>query len=63
VVVENSFVRKQPTAESEILVTLRPGTHVQIVRRSGDYLQVRSQERGLTAGYVHKEDAFFEPLN
>jgi general secretion pathway protein A len=63
VVVDDSFVRKQPTSEAKILMTLHPGTHIQLVNRRGDYLQVRSRERGLTQGYVHKEDAFFERLN
>lgn len=58
----NSFVRKHPTAESEFLATLTPGTHIEVLKRSGDYLHVRSTERGLDRGYVHKEDAFFEPL-
>jgi hypothetical protein len=62
-VVDNSFVRKQPTAEADIVTTLHAGTHIQLVDRRGDYMQIRSRERGIAEGYVHKEDAFFERLN
>jgi uncharacterized protein YgiM (DUF1202 family) len=63
VVVDNSFVRTQATSEAEIVMALRPGTHVQVVNRRGDYLLVRAPESGLNQGFVHKEDAFFEPIN
>jgi general secretion pathway protein A len=62
-VVDDSFVRKQPTAEADIVTTLHAGTHIQLVDRRGDYMRIRSRERGIAEGYVHKEDAFFEPLN
>jgi len=63
VVVDNSFVRTEPSSEAEIVMALRPGTHIQLVNRRGDYLLVRAPESGLNQGFVHKEDAFFEPLN
>ncbi|HEX9454526.1 MAG TPA: AAA family ATPase [Candidatus Binatia bacterium] len=63
VVVDNSFVRTQPAAEAEIIMALRPGTHIQLVNRRGDYLLVRAPKSGLNQGFVHKEDAFFEPVN
>jgi len=62
-VVDDSFVRKQPTAEADIVTTLHAGTRIQLVDRRGDYMQIRSRERGIAEGYVHKEDAFFERLN
>jgi general secretion pathway protein A len=61
-VVDDSFVRKQPTSEADILTTLHAGTRIQLVDRRGDYMQIRSRERGIAEGYVHKEDAFFERL-
>jgi uncharacterized protein YgiM (DUF1202 family) len=62
-VVDNSFVREQPTSEADIVTTLHAGTRIQLVDRRGDYMQVRSRERGIAEGYVHKEDAFFERLD
>jgi general secretion pathway protein A len=60
-VVANSFVRGRPTADADVIATLRPGTRIQIIRRTGEYLQIRSLETEAISGYVHKEDAFFEP--
>ena len=60
-VVENSYVRDNPTSKAEVIATLRPGTHIQVVGRVGDYLEVRSLDNEAIRGYVHKEDAFFEP--
>lgn len=61
-VLANSFVRNKPTAEADVIATLRPGTRIQVVSRSGDYLQIRSLETEAIRGYVHKEDAFFAPF-
>jgi general secretion pathway protein A len=61
-VVDDSFVRKQPTSEADIVTTLHAGTRIQLVERRGDYMLIRSRERGIAEGYVHKEDAFFERL-
>lgn len=62
-VVGNSFVRDKPSSSAEIIATLQPGTEIQLVRRTGDYLHVRSMEKGAVRGYVHIEDAFFKPSN
>jgi len=62
-VIENSFVREKPDAKSDVIATLRPGTRIQLVGRSGEYFQIRSMENNGIRGYVHKEDAFFERLN
>jgi general secretion pathway protein A len=60
-VVENSYVRKAPDDKAEVVATLRPGTRIQLIRRTGEYLQVRSLEQEAIRGYVHREDAFFRP--
>jgi len=61
-VVENSYVREKPASKAEVIATLRPGTRIQVVGRTGDYLRVRSLDNEAIRGYVHKEDAFFEPF-
>jgi hypothetical protein len=61
VVVENSIVRDEPTANAEIIATLRPGAQIRLLGRKGDYWQIRSSEPQIIRGYVHKEDAFFAP--
>jgi len=60
-VVGNSYVRDKPTSQADIIATLRPGTRIQVVGRSGEYFQIRSLNTESISGYVHKEDAFFEP--
>jgi len=35
-VVGNSYVRDKPTSQADIIATLRPGTRIQVVGRSGD---------------------------
>jgi Bacterial SH3 domain len=62
-VIGNSFVREKPDAKSDVIATLRPGTRIQLVGRSGEYLKIRSMESEGVRGYVHKEDAFFDWLN
>ncbi len=62
IVVENSFVRDKPTAGADIVATLRPGTRVEVRRRSGEYFQIRSLGGEAIRGYVHKEDAFFKAV-
>jgi hypothetical protein len=57
---EASILRKRPTANSEIVDTLRPGTRILVTSRSGQYLRVRSLGGEKVSGFVHKEDAFFE---
>jgi general secretion pathway protein A len=61
VVTEKSFVRGEPTANAEIIATLPPGARVQVVSRKGDYWRIRSLGPQPINGYVHQEDAFFEP--
>jgi type II secretory pathway predicted ATPase ExeA len=62
-VVGNSLVRDKPSSSAAIITTLHPGMEIQLLRRTGDYLQIRSMEKATVRGYVHIEDAFFEPLN
>jgi hypothetical protein len=62
-VIGNSFVREKPDAKSDVIATLRPGTRIQLVGRSGEYFKIRSMENEGVRGYVHKEDAFFDRLN
>ena len=62
-VVGNSLVRDKPSSSAEIIATLRPGAEVQLVRRTGDYLQIQSREKSAVRGFVHIEDAFFKPSN
>jgi hypothetical protein len=58
-VVGASYVRDKPSSEAEIIATLQPGTHVQVLAQTQDYFQVRSLEDRGIRGYVHREDAFF----
>jgi general secretion pathway protein A len=62
-VVGNSYVREKPASKAEVIATLRPGTRIQVVGRSGEYFRVRSLDNEAIRGYVHKEDAFFEPYH
>lgn len=60
-VVGSSFVREKPSADAEITGTLEPGTRIQVVSKTGDYLRVQALNKQTISGYVHREDAFFEP--
>jgi len=62
-VVGNSFVRDEPSAESEIIATLRPGTKIRLIGKRGEYFRIRVSNGDPIRGYVHQEDAFFEPLD
>lgn len=63
-VIDNSFVREEPTAGSEIIATLRPGTEIRLMGKRGEYFRIAALFNGESIrGYVHKEDAFFEPIN
>jgi hypothetical protein len=55
-----SFVRNKPTADADIIDTLKPGIRVAILSRSREYLHVRSLGEAKVLGFVHREDAFFE---
>jgi general secretion pathway protein A len=57
-----TLLRNKPTANADIIDTLRPGLQVEIAGKGGDFLRVRSLGDDPVRGYVHVEDAFFEPL-
>src|SRR5262245_983502 len=58
-----SFVRDKPRSDANITGTLEPGTRITVQSKTGDYFRVRSldRDREPMSGYVHREDAFFEP--
>jgi hypothetical protein len=60
-VYDASFVRDKPRSDANITGTLEPGTRIKIQSKTGDYFRVRSLDREPISGYVHREDAFFEP--
>ena len=60
-VYEASFVRDKPRSDANITATLEPGTRIKVQSKTGDYFRVRSLDREPISGYVHREDAFFEP--
>ena len=61
-VITGTFLRNKPTADAEIIETLRPGLRVTVSGHGGDFLRVRSLGEDRVQGYVHVDDAFFEPL-
>jgi general secretion pathway protein A len=61
VVTAASFVRSKPSSKAAILTTLRPGTRIKVTGITGEYFRVRALGTERVSGYVHKEDAFFEP--
>jgi hypothetical protein len=63
-VVDASFVRDKPRSDANITGTLEPGTRIKVQSKTGDYFRVRSldRDREPISGYVHREDAFFEPI-
>jgi SH3-like domain-containing protein len=54
-------VRDKPRSDANITGMLEPGTRIKIQSKTGDYFRVRSLDRDPISGYVHREDAFFEP--
>ncbi len=60
-VYDASFVRDKPRSDANITGTLEPGTRIRVQSKTGDYFHVRSLDREPISGYVHREDAFFEP--
>jgi type II secretory pathway predicted ATPase ExeA len=60
-VYDASFVRDKPRSDANITATLEPGTRIKVQSKTGDYFRVRSLDREPITGYVHREDAFFEP--
>ena len=59
---EGTFLRNKPTANADIIDTLRPGIRVEVIGRGGEFLHVRTLGDDTVRGYVHVDDAFFEPL-
>lgn len=57
-----TFLRNKPTANADIIDTLRPGLRVEVAGHGGEFLRVRSLGDDRVHGYVHLDDAFFEPL-
>ncbi|HZD41217.1 MAG TPA: AAA family ATPase [Terriglobales bacterium] len=62
-VFDASFVRDKPRSDAKITGMLEPGTRIRVQSKTGDYFRVRSldRDREPISGYVHREDAFFEP--
>ena len=62
-VFDASFVRDKPRSDANITGMLEPGTRIRVQSKTGDYFRVRSldKDREPISGYVHREDAFFEP--
>jgi general secretion pathway protein A len=60
-VVGQSLVREKPAADAEITGSFQPGTRVRVTGKAGEYLRVQSLDAPALSGYVHVEDAFFEP--
>jgi hypothetical protein len=56
-----SYVRDRPRSDATITGMLEPGTRVRVQSKTGDYFRVRSLDKEPISGYVHREDAFFEP--
>ena len=56
-----SYVRDKPRSDAMITGMLEPGTRVKVQSKTGDYFRVRSLDKEPISGYVHREDAFFEP--
>ena len=57
-----SFLRNRPAADAEIIDSLRPGIRVEVTNVGGEYFRVRELGNENVQGFVHKEDAFFEPF-
>ncbi len=57
-----TLLRNKPTANADIIDTLRPGLRVEVASHGGEFLRVRSLGEDRVHGYVHVDDAFFEPL-
>ena len=62
-VFDASFVRDKPRSDANITGMLEPGTRIRVQSKTGDYFRVRSldKDKEPISGYVHREDAFFEP--
>ncbi len=61
-VVASSFVRDRPRSDADIIATLEPGTRVRLIAQRGQYFEVSWLTHTVLRGFVHREDAFFEPV-
>jgi hypothetical protein len=61
VVNQASFLRSKPDANADVIATLNPGSRIEITK-AGEYFRVRALDGDNLSGFVHKEDAFFEPM-
>jgi len=59
---EASFLRNKPSANADVITTLRPGIRVEVIAAGGEYFTVHALGAEDIYGFVHKEDAFFEPV-
>jgi len=57
-----SFLRNRPAANADIIGALRPGIRIEVTRVDGEYFRVSALGNENVHGFVHKEDAFFEPV-
>ena len=62
VVNQPSFLRSKPEANADVIATLSPGSRIEITKAGGEYFRVRALDGDNLSGFVHKEDAFFEPM-
>ena len=60
-VFSSSYVRDKPRSDAIITGMLEPGTRIRVQSKTGDYFRIRSLDKEPISGYVHREDAFFEP--
>ena len=62
VVNQPSFLRSKPDANADVIATLSPGSRIEITKAGGEFFPVRALDGDNLSGFVHKEDAFFEPM-
>ena len=56
--IRSTTVHEQPSGSSRVLTKIAKGTRVEVVRSSGDWLEVRSKH-GNPPGFVRADDAMF----
>jgi Bacterial SH3 domain len=56
--IRSTTVHEQPSGSSRVLTKIAKGTRVEVVRSSGDWLEVRSRH-GNPPGFVRADDAMF----
>lgn len=62
-IVANTFVRNRPVSHANEIVTLYPGTPINVTGMVDEFYVVESYGINAIRGYVHREDAFFERRN